>query len=97
MPTKTYNALTEQQRREVAMYGCTEQQMAEAVEQRMQFITHGDYIDPSGRSSRRDMIVASLLSDVQEMIDPDYGPVDWSRAEDARQALNRAKWILFNK
>jgi F-type H+-transporting ATPase subunit gamma len=31
----------------------------------------------------------------QEMINPEYGDVDYMRAEDARQCLNRAKWILF--
>jgi len=29
------------------------------------------------------------------MINPEYGDVDYMRAEDARQCLNRAKWVLF--
>jgi len=41
------------------------------------------------------MIAASILSDAQEMINTEYGEVDYMRAEDARQAINRAKWILF--
>jgi hypothetical protein len=41
------------------------------------------------------MMAASLMSDAQEMINTEYGDIDYMRAEDARQALNRAKWILF--
>jgi hypothetical protein len=36
----------------------------------------------------------SILSDSQEMISTEYGEVDSMRAEDARQAINRAKWII---
>ena len=36
------------------------------------------------------LLVASMLSDVQEMIDR-------SLHEEARQTLNRAKWVLSNK
>jgi len=39
--------------------------------------------------------VASMMSDAQEMINTEYGEVDSMRAEDARQQLNRAKWVLF--
>ena len=35
------------------------------------------------------------MSDAQELINTEYGEVDFNRAEDARQTLNRAKWILF--
>ena len=41
------------------------------------------------------MIAASILSDAQEMINTEYGDIDFMRAEDARQAINRAKWVLF--
>jgi hypothetical protein len=41
------------------------------------------------------MIVASMMSDAQEMVNTEYGEVDFNRAEDARQQLNRAKWVLF--
>ena len=73
-----------QQKREISMYGCTEAQMREAVEQSITF-----------RFSGPVMMAASLMSDAQEMINTEYGEVDFMRAEDARQCLNRAKWILF--
>jgi len=73
-----------QQKREISMYGCTEAQMREAVEQSITF-----------RFSGPAMMAASLMSDAQEMINTEYGDIDYMRAEDARQALNRAKWILF--
>lgn len=80
-----YQALTEQERREVRMYGCTVEQMREAVEESLTF-----------RFSGAPMYVASLLSDAQEMIA--YGPYDSDTLanimEDQRQLLNRAKWIL---
>jgi hypothetical protein len=82
--TPTYAALTEQEKRQVRMYGCTEAQMREAVEQSITF-----------RFSGPAMMAASLMSDAQEMINTEYGEVDFNRAEDARQCLNRAKWILF--
>ena len=68
--------------REIRMYGVTEAGMREAVEQRL-------------RSTTPAMMAASIMSDCQEMINTEYGEVDYMRAEDARQALNRAKWILF--
>ena len=76
--------LNESQKSEVRMYGCTEAQMREAVEESITF-----------RFSGPAMMAASLMSDAQEMINTEYGEVDFNRAEDARQALNRAKWILF--
>ena len=69
---------------EVRMYGCTEAQMREAVEQSLTF-----------RFTGPAMMAASLMSDAQELINTEYGEVDYMRAEDARQTLNRAKWILF--
>jgi hypothetical protein len=82
--TAIYSALTEQEKREVRMYGCTEAQMRDAVEQSITY-----------RFSGPAMMAASLMSDAQEMINTEYGEVDFNRAEDARQTLNRAKWILF--
>jgi hypothetical protein len=86
MTTATYQALTEQQKREVRMYGCTEAQMREAVEQSSTY-----------RFSGPAMMAASLMSDCQEMVS--YGPYDSDTLanilEDQRQMLNRAKWILF--
>ena len=75
--------LTEQEKRQVRMFGCTEQQMREAVEQSLTF-----------RFSGAGMMAMSILSDAQEMINTEYGEVDYMRAEDARQAINRAKWII---
>lgn len=77
-----YNALTEQQKREVRMYGCTEAQMREAVEESLTF-----------RFSGPAMYAASLMSDAQEMLSFSNG--NSMVNEDIRQMLNRAKWILF--
>ena len=83
--TAVYDALTQQEKREVRMYGCTEAQMREAVEQSMTY-----------RFSGPAMMAASLMSDCQEMVA--YGPYDGDTLanilEDQRQLLNRAKWIL---
>ena len=84
MATETYNRLTEQEKREVRMYGVTEAGMRESIESSITFKLSG----PT-------MIAASILSDAQEMINTEYGEVDSMRAEDARQAINRAKWVLF--
>jgi cystathionine beta-lyase/cystathionine gamma-synthase len=79
-----FEGLSTQEINQVRMYGCTEAQMREAVEQSITY-----------RFSGPAMMAASLMSDAQEMINTEYGEVDSMRAEDARQALNRAKWILF--
>jgi hypothetical protein len=75
--------MTEQQKREVRMFGCTEAQLREAVESSITF-----------RFSGPGMMAMSILSDAQEMINTEYGEVDYMRAEDSRQAINRAKWII---
>ena len=81
-----YQALTEQERREVRMYGVTEAQMRDSVESSITFKFSG----PA-------MIVASMMSDAQEMVA--YGPYDSDTLanimEDQRQLLNRAKFVLF--
>jgi hypothetical protein len=82
--TQVYDRLTEQEKREVRMYGVTEAGMRESVESSITFKFSG----PA-------MVAASILSDAQEMINTEYGEVDYMRAEDARQAINRAKWIMF--
>ena len=82
--TQVYDQLTDKEKREVRMYGVTEAGMREAVESSITF-----------KHSGPAMMAASLMSDAQEMINTEYGEVDYMRAEDARQALNRAKWILF--
>ena len=79
-----FEGLTTREIQQVRMYGCTEAQMREAVEQSITY-----------RFSGPAMMAASLMSDAQEMINLEYGEVDSMRAEDARQCLNRAKWILF--
>ena len=76
--------LNEQEKRQVSMYGVTEAGMREAVESSITFKLSGPM-----------MMAAGLLSDAQEMINTEYGEVDYMRAEDARQAINRAKWIMF--
>ena len=82
--TQVYDRLTEQEKREVRMYGVTVAGMRESVESSFTFKFSG----PA-------MMVAGLMSDTQEMVNTEYGDVDYMRAEDARQCLNRAKWILF--
>jgi hypothetical protein len=77
MTTAIYEALTDQEKRQVGMFGCTEAQMREAVEESLTFRFQGPAF-----------MAASLMSDAQEEIARDM-------AEDARQTLNRAKWILF--
>ena len=84
MTATVYDLLTEKQKREVRMYGVTVEGMREAVESSFVFQVSG----PA-------MMIASLMSDAQEMVSTEYGEVDYMRAEDARQCLNRAKWILF--
>jgi len=79
-------AKDQQRQREIRMYGCTEAQLREAVEESITF-----------RFSGPAMMAASLMSDCQEMVS--YGPYDGDTLanilEDQRQTLNRAKWILF--
>jgi hypothetical protein len=86
MTTATYSALTEQEKREVRMFGVTEAGMREAVESSSTFKFSG----PA-------MAAASMLSDAQEMVS--YGPYDGDTLanilEDQRQLLNRAKFVLF--
>jgi hypothetical protein len=82
--TEVYDRLTEQEKREVRMYGVTVEGMRESVESSITF----KFTGPA-------MVAASIMSDAQEMINPEYVDIDYMRAEDARQALNRAKWILF--
>ena len=84
MSATVYDLLTEKQKREVRMYGVTVEGMRESVESSITFKFSG----PA-------MMAASLMSDAQEMVNTEYGDVDYMRAEDARQCLNRAKWILF--
>ena len=77
-----YADLSEQQKREVRMYGVTEAGMREAVESSSTFKFSG----PA-------MVVASMLSDAQEIMA--YEQPDFNTIEDQRQLLNRAKFVLF--
>ena len=82
--TVRYNQMTETQRREVRCYGCTIEDMREAVEESLTYRISGPV-----------MYAMSLMSDCQEMLASDNGgQYDMMVAEDVRQALNRAKWIL---
>ncbi len=76
MTTAIYEALTDQEKRQVTMFGCTEAQMRDAVEESLTFRFQGAAF-----------MAASLISDAQE-------EMKWD-TENARQTLNRAKWILF--
>jgi hypothetical protein len=83
--TAIYDRLSDSQKREIRMYGVTEAEMREAVEQSITF-----------RHSGPAMMAASIMSDCQEMLSSDNsGSYDFMVIEDVRQALNRAKWILF--
>jgi hypothetical protein len=82
MATETYNRLSEQEKREVGMYGVTEAGMRESIESSITFKLSGPM-----------MIVAGMLSDAQEIVI--NGDPDFNTFEDQRQLLNRAKWVLF--
>ena len=79
---KAFEGLTTKEIREVGMYGCTEAQMREAVESGSTFRFSGPAI-----------VVASMLSDAQEMMA--YEQPDFNTIEDQRQLLNRAKFVLM--
>lgn len=81
-----YSTMSETEKREVRMYGCTVVQMKEAVEESLTF--RFGFSGPA-------MMAASLMSDCQEMLASDNGgSYDFMVVEDVRQTLNRAKWIL---
>lgn len=79
---QAFEGLSTKETNEVRMYGCTESQMREAVEQSITY-----------RFSGPAMYVASLMSDAQEMMA--YEQPDFNTIEDQRQLLNRAKFVLF--
>lgn len=85
MGSKIWENLTEQQKREVRMYGVTVEGMREAIERSSTFKFSG----PA-------MVAAGMMSDAQEMLAHDNGgQYDMMIIEDIRQLLNRAKWVLF--
>ena len=63
--------------REVKMFGCSIDTMREWIDRSITYKVAG-----------RDMFVASILSDAQELI-------AMGATEQARQLINRAKWMLF--
>ena len=77
---------TEQEQRQIRMYGCTEAELRESIETSITFKFSG----PA-------MVAASIMSDCQEMVS--YGPYDSDRLanimETQRQMLNQAKFVLF--
>ena len=77
-----FEGLSTKEIQQVRMYGCTEAQLREAVEESITF-----------RFSGPAMMAASLMSDAQEMMA--YEQPDFNTIEDQRQTLNRAKWMLF--
>ena len=74
--------MTEQETREVRMYGTTESRMRENIERSATF-----------KFSGAGLIVAGMLSDAQEMFA--YNKPDANTIEEHRQLMNRAKWTLF--
>ena len=83
--TQVYDRLTEQEKREVRMYGVTVAGMRESVESSLTFKFSGAM-----------MVAAGIMSDCQEMLASDNGgSYDFMVVEDVRQAINRVKWIMF--
>ena len=81
MATAIYEELTENEKREVRMYGVTVAGMREAVESGITFKLSGP-----------GMVAMGMLSDAQEMMA--YEQPDFNTIEDQRQLINRAKWVL---
>ena len=79
-------AKDQQRQREIRMYGCTEAELRESVEDSITFKISGPV-----------MVAAGLMSDAQEIVS--FGPYDGDRQanimQSQRQMLNQAKWILF--
>lgn len=79
-----YTTMSDAEKREARMYGCTVAEMREAVEESLTY-----------RMAGPAMYAMSLMSDCQEMLGSDNGgSYDFMIVEDVRQTLNRAKWIL---
>ena len=85
MATAIYNALTEQEKREVRMYGCTVLEMEEAIKHRLDTRFDGSAA----------LMARSMISDCQEMLAHDNGGCfDFMVVEDVRQMMNRVKYLL---
>jgi uncharacterized protein YodC (DUF2158 family) len=72
---------TEQEQREIRMYGCTQAELRESIEDSITF----KFAGPA-------MVVAGLMSDAQEHMA--YDSSYKNSAELIRQTLNQAKWVL---
>lgn len=80
-----YEEMNEKTKREIRMFGCTIEEMREAVEESLEFRFRG-----------AEMMAVSIMSDCQEMLAHDKAGLPAHMVvEDVRQALNRAKWILM--
>lgn len=82
MATAIYEALTEAEKREVAMFGATEAQVKAVVERNLE--RESRYM-PKYQAAAK--MATSIMSDAQELMEYD--------THDAMQAINRAKWILM--
>ena len=78
MTTAIYDALTEQQKREIRMFGATREQVDAAVDS---YLTTHFGITP--KFTPKQVIMHMLMSAWSEL--------NWGQAEDARQTLNRVK------
>lgn len=76
-----FQNMSPREQKEIRCYGCTIEQMREAVEESLTYRISGPI-----------MYAMSLMSDCQEMLE--YSGEDSMAREDVRQMLNRAKWIL---
>lgn len=76
-----FQNMSPREQKEIRCYGCTIEQMREAVEESLTY-----------RFSGPAMYAMSLMSDCQEMLE--HGGDNSMTREDVRQMLNRAKWIL---
>jgi hypothetical protein len=84
----TLESLTFEQQQEIKRYGCTVDQMQQAVEATVDFRVHG----PGLRAAI--LFAIGIMSGCQELIDQDS--LDNTTKLDVQQALNRAKWVLKN-
>jgi len=82
MNLKQAFANDQQRQREVRMYGCTEAELRESIEDSITFKLSG----PA-------MVAASIMSDAQELLA--FGGESDSTREQVRQMLNQSKFILF--
>ena len=76
--------MTEQEKREVRMYGVTEAELRESVERSITFRTSG----PA-------MMVAGLMSDCQEMVA--YGPYDSNNLANIVEDQQHSIWLFIWK